>query len=37
MTRVKRIVVHMVLIAGLSIITYRYGHVIDHPYAHASD
>ena len=37
MTRVQKIVVHVVLIAGFSAITYHYGHLIDHPHAQASD
>ena len=37
MSRVQKIVVHVVLIAGFSAITYHYGHLTDHPDAQASD
>ena len=37
MTRVQKIVVHVVLIAGFSAITYHYGHLTDHHHARASD
>jgi hypothetical protein len=37
MTRVQKIVVHVVLIAGFFAITYHYGHLTDDPHAQASD
>jgi hypothetical protein len=37
MSRVQKIVVHVVLIAGFTAITYHYGHMVEHPHAQASD